>query len=137
MNIDFDLIKQKYPKAFDKFINYLIEIKNLHGNLYFIENIIYNLLNDKNFICYCDLEKFFDNNNIIIEICLDIRVLFSNEKKWFVNFFFINKLFQIEIIQLNNSETDFYFNTRDEAKEQSVLKAFEILKEQLNENRTN
>ena len=99
-------IKRNNPKAYRKFV--------LHGNID----------NDNNFrkyesgimnLCYCDIEKFFDEQGIIITIT---KLL--NKESW--NYY----------IDLENPVNEFIgrllFNS-SEAKLEAVRKSFEILNE--------
>jgi hypothetical protein len=118
MNIDWNLIKRKYPKAYEKFLK---TDKYNYGFGFFIPKDI----------CFCDIEKFFDSLGIITEIVycsktfqniyddpcwyyiIQKKDMITNEFKGFV-----------EIIEK-------YYFTRQEAKEQAILKAFEILENKL------
>ena len=59
--------------------------------------------------CYCDIENFFDNNGIIIQTGNSL------EDDWWYCF------------STHYAENGEGYKTRDEAKEQAILKAFEIL----------
>jgi hypothetical protein len=106
-------IKTKYPKAYEHFINdnniFNQTLEEFDGN-----NCKFNF----NDICYCDLEKFFDANEIIIEtmnICSEKWEWdISNYDRW--------------LAQSKN-----HFKTRDEAKLEAVKKAFEIMENRLKE----
>ena len=119
MNIDFNLIKQKYPKSLKLFIAFLIKNKNLKGDNNFIEICVFKMLL-KNQICYCDLERFFDDNGIIIDIIYD-----SDEN----NFWYTIHRNQFNIFDSHHDIHEHY--PRKEAKQQSIYKAFEILEKKL------
>ena len=70
---------------------------------------------DLNLLCYCDLEKFFDDNGLEIEI---YRNDFNNS--W--TFRITGQKFVIMPPEYS----------RQQAKEQAIYKAFEILEEKLN-----
>lgn len=117
MNIikDWDKIKKECPISLKLFIDYLIKIKKLEGEICFIECLILELLNkNDNFICYCNLEKFFDDHGILIIIDIDNYVNLQNKNKkcWY---------FKINGFQKTS------FNSRQEAKEKAIYKAFEIM----------
>ncbi len=105
MNIDWNLIKNKYPKAYKKItFNFKLQNKGAKPKFY--------LEND---FCYCDLEKFFDDNGIFITIPLYVT------KFCYLIFFKGIKGFQAISGEL----------PRDEAKEQAIYKACEVLEKAL------
>lgn len=108
MNINWNEIKEKYPKSFYKIVDY-------HFNIELIDDLDNsNIFRD---FCYCDIEEFFDSQNYIIVIdyntdnnfCIDI---YQNEYCLY-------------------SSYKILFENRIKAKEQAIYKAFEILEESL------
>ncbi len=103
INIDWELIRKEYPKTYNKLFLY----KDLQRKDYLI---------NKYYTCYCDLEKFFDDNEIIIEI----------EAIWdkFTHF----ARYSSEITSKNTKiVTSDNVENRDIAKKQAILKAFEMM----------
>jgi hypothetical protein len=94
-------IKNNYPEGFKLFIEYL---KKEYP--------------DENEVCYCDLEKFFDDNGIIISTFFEI------EKNMF-HYFVYDK-------NKKENHSNGLFN-RKSVKEYLVYKAFEIRESQLKE----
>jgi hypothetical protein len=121
IDIDWKEIKEKYSNALEKYCKYF--------NIYYYEDFDTCFYEESEFKhndgsclilpvrkCYCDIEKFFDDNGVIITI--DSAYM---KQYWFV----------IETDQkIYNHEVDCY-SSRQEAKEQAIKKAFEILEEQL------
>ena len=105
-------IETNYPTAYKEF-DYTEAIFDNH--------IIIISRDDYNNICYCDLEKFFDDNGIIIEITYWVE---ENDFTWSI---YRNQFMIEDNIDLNHNKT------RDEAKLQAVKKAFEIKENQLKE----
>jgi len=95
VNINFLEIREKYPKSYNKFLDDCGRM-----NPHWIDNI-----------CYCDLEKFFCNNEIIINI------IFRPEENHWSYKIFHNGTFVIYD----------WMETIDEAKEQAILTAFEVM----------
>lgn len=118
MNIDWDLIKEKYQKGYENYLQYIFE-KNKIINIMWDEDLYENIEDLIKKSCYCDLEKFFDDNGIIIEI-----------NYWHINCFNFD---------ITNSKTNKILyeqqlgeiKTRQKAKEQVIYKAFEILEEKI------
>jgi hypothetical protein len=116
MNIDWNKIKKEYPKGYDLFLKSGIAIENCDNELQKAE---YNKFGHIEELCYCDIEKFFDDNGVIIII----NKLVGWNKGWSYNVRMINKSnFHLKTYAKCN-----YIKTRDEAKEQAIYKAFEIL----------
>ncbi len=108
-------IKEKYPKAFEKFLEYEKYVYDGHNFSYDMRffassSIVY--------VCYCDVEKWFDDIGIIIEIVI--------YEKGF-NFRIYNNDYKLWIIK------DWRVYTRQKAKLEAVKKAFEIKENQLKE----
>jgi hypothetical protein len=98
MNIDWIRINDNYIRAYEKFYNDIIR-KGKLGD-----------------ICYCDLERFFDDNGIII----------------FINFYYYKNKFKFWIkYNINDMVESSEFDVRLNAKLEAVKKAFEILEKQL------
>jgi hypothetical protein len=111
MKIDWNKIKQKYPKSYFKFLNYgdgKIEEFEIHNNSFSKYGLP---------LCYCDLEKFFDDNGIKIFI-LPYFASISNEEL---------QRYQILIIDKKYARNFDCYNLRIEAKAPAIYKAFEIL----------
>jgi hypothetical protein len=107
MNINWQEIKEKYPKA----INILMEWIHKRNQDYTNKVII----NFKE-LCYCDLEKFFKDNDIEINI---MKLYIDGE-------------YVINIFTCDGINNDFRkYKKDDKAKEQAIYKAFEILEQQL------
>jgi hypothetical protein len=104
MNINWEIIKEKYPKGYVKYRIYYCGFES-------------SLLTGNNTICYCDLEKFFDDNEFIIEI---INWTFLKEFMFYINWY-------------GDSFESEKYNSRKECKEQAIYKAFEILENKLKE----
>jgi hypothetical protein len=114
MDINWDLIKQKCPKGFKKLLLYF----SLPD--FAIEKINFE-------ICYCDLEKFFEENEIIIQITKiksNPSSLLNSKNHFYVlydflilsnNVLYSGKLLNIKVL------------TNDEAKERAIYKSFEIM----------
>ena len=114
MTIDLKEIKNKYPKGFEKLLFYHFDKDypdeiNQESKKYMIDTI-----------CYCDIEKFFDDNGIIISI-LYRNVISNNIDKWY-----------FKMYDDYGNDTSEGCKTRSEAKEQAIYKAFKILEERLN-----
>jgi hypothetical protein len=118
MNIDWK-IKEKYPKAYSKFIkdNNYVEVKISTGVEFVAKN--YNLdFGYYELLCYCDIEKFFDDNGIKIHI--EPFPLFHNDTLYRYEYEILRRGFTTITSDLN-------FNTRQEAQVQAIYKAFEIM----------
>jgi hypothetical protein len=92
MNIDFDTIKRKYTKSYDKFIKDIAKVYN-----------------KKFTFCYCDIEEFFDENNIHIV------------SDWTNGMYFC---------EIKYPGTCYYgndYDTRPESQSEAIYKAFEIM----------
>jgi hypothetical protein len=126
MNIDWKKIKEKYPKGYFEFIKilfYWIELKNIneidlddeYGQ--FIEIHSGTIIPFEE-ICYCDLEKFFDDNGVIIDIgyCYEPEPIY-----FYVDIYFKNNY--------KYASYDILYRTRTEAKEKAIPIAFEILEQ--------
>jgi hypothetical protein len=104
MDIDWGFIKVKYKKSYKIFLKFLKKEKPSFGFL--------TLQNDISaFVCYCNLEAFFDDNKIRIYILPWLEGK-SQKKCW------------IKIEEYWESEK---INSRQEAKEKAILKSFEIM----------
>jgi len=106
MNIDYKKIKKECPKSFNKFLDDCgCTYPHWMGNL-----------------CYCDFEKFFDDNGIYIKTV-------PND--------YNNKTFAFEIEKHKNEDfgliklfqSDYIYIFRPEAKKQAIYKAFSIMEE--------
>ena len=108
MELNWDEIKEKYPMVYEKFVNYFRAINYIYKACDFKKE-------DLETYCYCELEDFFEKNNIYIE-------LFYNSclKNWCF------KLFKFDGIY--KSELDLgYGKLKPTARENALLKACEIL----------
>ena len=119
MNIDWQKIEEKYPKALNKFCEY--------KNVLFCKEMDTNFAIESEFkqkdgfclllpeeICYCDLEKFFDDNGIdFLELYVNQKDIITKQHIW------------------ENRDID-KNRIKQETKEEAILKAFEILEERLN-----
>lgn len=106
MNIDWQEIKKKYPNIKEKFDMYF-DYEKLDCDY-----------------CYCDIEKFFDDNEIII---LPLYYLSRNphDESWYDDWGF-------EIITKNGIKIRIMnLKSRNESKLEAVKKAFEILEKKL------
>lgn len=124
MEINLKEIRDKYPESEKLFWKWLY--KNRTGYEAKDEDILY-IKRDVKDICYCDLEKFFDDNGIIIEIRLISGFWYGfieNQNKQ-------NYISKIDNIKTNQIDCTRSYNSRQEAKRQAILKAFEILNNQL------
>ena len=118
MNINWKEIKEKYPKGYEKLVKHLEKFySDFYGEYRKISidetlHIESSCDHDYRDICYCDLEKFFDEHGIII------------------NVFYDNNYFEKYIkIDVNNYRKIYrnVLDNRNEAKLKAVKKAFEIL----------
>ncbi len=101
MNIDWKLIKEKYQKSYKDCIQFAISSDD-----------------EFHFNCFCDFEKFFDDNRVFIEI-----IYKQNYEHDIVDWEFA----------ICNNVIICGFKSRQEAKEQAIYKAFEILEYQKGE----
>ena len=129
MKINWEEIKEKYPKSFKMFCKNCIDI-NVPDIYVKFSNKAKDYINYANEqICYCDLEKFFDDNGIII--CVGyLRSNKLNKDVWHYQISYKSRN-KIKTYYVNN-DTRIKYTNKDEAKQQAILKAFEILEEQLN-----
>lgn len=129
MNIKWQEIEEKHPKSWCMVLA-MYDNKRIAGSeifTYFMYQNTWEIEHDcENTITYTDipdsfiyalLEDFFDANGIMISIFYD-RV----NGKW---------LFDVEIIQSMIPVSDNEFDEKNEAKEQAILKAFDILESRL------
>jgi hypothetical protein len=107
MNINWKLIKEKYPKSYEKFLYF---IKGFLPDDWFDMEKLYK------YICSCDLESFFDENGIIIEI----QAFWDN----FTGFARYGSTITSQNIHIDCSDN---LETRDKAEEQAVFESFEIM----------
>ena len=114
MYIDWNKINTNYENSVKEF---LIWLSKKYSNKFLLEM---NCIPNENTICYCDLEKFFDDNGIIISI-LYRNVISNNIDKWY-----------FKMYDDYGNDTSEGCKTRSEAKEQAIYKAFKILEERLN-----
>lgn len=121
--IDWNKIKEKWPKSYNKIIKDLcLTYDDFTNKLYF--STLYELYEYKHWICFCDLVDFFDSWGIIIYI-----TYFNNDT--------IGNFFCMYDYRICNAETaENYYSSegiinRNDAKIQAVYKAFEILEKQL------
>lgn len=133
MNINWILIKEKYPKAINKFLYYIsfIDFNSSFRWFEIMQNKEYNFIlyyNGENEaskfemsfeMLYGIIEKFFDEQGIIITSFFDYK-----DKK------FNYEIYLYEIENNITSGTEYYFN-RDEAKKEVIYLAFEILEDKL------
>lgn len=104
MNIDFNLIREKYTKGYKGFVEYYKKNNP-----------------DCTEVCYCDIEKFFDDNGVII----DVFSCFSLQGYKSIKYEIKNKKLEL----LYNMT---YVNDLDklQAKIQAIYKAFEIMEKE-------
>lgn len=129
MNIDWQEVKNKFPIAFRKFLEsytccdveaYYDCNKNFHVKKYNENSGQFELD-----VCYCDLEDFFDNNGIRINIFNNYSgenwevVILKKEYGSITNNLYWSCKYQ------NNKG----LNSRQKAKEAAIPKAFETLDE--------
>ncbi len=115
-------IKINYPNAYKKFI---IDFYKLE---YYLTDSFD--LNESHF-CYCDIEKWFDANGIIIIIDNDLTYQQNTGKVKLYGW-----IYRIIVIEqeINNEIRNWYeIKTRPKAKLQAIPKAFEIMENQLKE----
>jgi hypothetical protein len=114
MNIDYDIISNKFPKSFGRLINFT------EGHYFRKENTIgieveCNVYRN---ICFCDFTDFFDSEEIVIEIIFHSKI----GLKW-----------SGRIVNMNNDDTEYYgdeldnYETRPEAQVEAVYQAFKIM----------
>lgn len=111
MNINWQEIKEKYLNGYKQFCMHYYGWDN---GTYESCNHLINDYYEFN-PCYCDLEKFFDDNGIIINY---EKMNDDFEYSWYYN------------IRVNNEEFEEEpeeFENRQKAKQQAIYKAFEIL----------
>lgn len=123
MNIDFKMIKEKCPKAYKMFKDYY---QDDWCNFCGTDLSKCDCDKDSDYslrdVCYCDFEKFFDEDQgIIIIICL------HDEYEAFVYTIYSKKESKI----IFESDFDLNWKMREEAKEQAIYKAFKILEKKL------
>jgi hypothetical protein len=108
MNINLQEIKEKYPKCYNKLLNEINQDKVgcKNGVKYIFDTI-----------CYCDLEKFFDDNGYRIYYTSDNRYDISKYNEYDI----LKSIFISEVID------------KLIIKQQAILKAFEILEQQIKE----
>ena len=129
MNIDWNKIKNEYPESWYDFLEYIYRKKqgiddNFSLSINFIKNIDIRIL----YLCYCDIEKYFDDNEI------NINIYFSHNRWINTN---IESFAEIKNERGNIIWITETYKTRREAKEQAIYKAFEILKNILIERNIN
>lgn len=111
MNINWQEIKEKYPEAWIKFKKSTLKEKLMGLSYKDDKDLVERILNYYIKLCYCDMLKFFDVAGLRIDI-------FYNQ---FCNF----------IYHINYDEDKNYggseFNSREEAQDAAIIKAFEIL----------
>ena len=104
MNIDWNKIKEKYPKGYNKFINFYKKYfdykKGDSLNTLWIKNKLNN-------ICYCDLEKFFMSCNILL-------------------------FWRLKLVLQDKFQSDIIENY-EKYQTKAIYNAFEILEERLND----
>ena len=125
-------IEKKYPKAFDKFIEWLVDDKKAQNIYYHYDGLSNNEIigaGYDNFEDGCsyargatmrDLYDFFDEQEIIISIN---SIIGSDKTDWRWT------IYNYKTVRIYGSELT--FNTRTEAEQESFTKAFEILEERL------
>ena len=107
-------IKEKYPKAYSELLD--TKLKNISNG---VEKL--------KVLCYCDIETYFDELGIIMII--EINYICKPNK---VDFSYYKNTWSYYVLQQNKiPESKLDNKTRDEAKEQTILKAFDILQKQL------
>ena len=115
MNINWEEIKERYPNSYKMLGIWIISYK--------FKSIGWAEPKDYEQLCYCDLEKFFDDNGIIIEILANFDYMEGfNRFSWSITGKNINR---------ENTYSKIDYETRNEAKEQAIYKAFEILEKRL------
>lgn len=121
MNIYIPEIKEKYPKAFSVFFKIFNgSFIEEYNDKEYLDMVLINIDYD---LCYCDFEKFFDDNEIRIDI------IFNQFNNFVVTISYYTK----QIAEYVYVGFPPGCKNRQEAKEQAVYKAFEILENQLND----
>lgn len=126
MNINWQEIKDKYLKAFEKFIKSLkMFVYEEHNKVVDIQKII-----GRNFyenLCFCDILRFFDGYGIIIEL----RKISGIWYGFLENENIQNHISKIDNITTNQHDTTKGMSSREEAQDASTIKAFEILNDMI------
>ena len=118
--MDWELIKEKYPKAWEKFFLFRAKANAEADGVDSLDGDIF-----KN----RDLYDLFDENGIIIEITRSHSEL-KNFIGWFEYYIYLDDI--LKTCSMDNKDyTEPYTKTRTEAEEQAFLKAFEILNNKL------
>jgi hypothetical protein len=81
-------------------------------------------------LCYYELEAFFDDNEIIINI--NPKIWMSQNIEYFPYILDNKENREIQVINSNNFWNQSFLE-KDEAKEKAIYKSFEILENKLNE----
>jgi hypothetical protein len=130
--MNYNELKQNYPKAFDQFVNWYrkyFDLSMFSGfakvGLGLLEQIIAN--DDSNLTR--DLYEFFDGNGIYISVEIQRNIV--SHKIYFLYFLREGEVdmrddYMVGLIQ---------YSSRTEAEEAAFLTAFEILEQQLNNNK--
>lgn len=111
--IDWNRAEKEYPKSYEKFLDYLRNGWRLH----------YKGLPLLNYVCFCDFEKFFDDDNDII-----IRYKYYERTGMHSYIIYVKKYAKI-------IENDECYTNYEYCKTQAIYKAFEILEKQLENKR--
>lgn len=138
MNINWNEIKEKYPKSYNKAI---------FANASYWETETQKITKQHeqdviDYLCYCSLENFFDKNSI--EIFIKKLYKTNHKKTWLKEgnyryWILIHKKINVEnITHKINIKSEIItsqrcYASRNESKEQAILKSFEILEKQLEE----
>lgn len=118
IDINWEEIKEKHPKALNLFELYLKQ----KGILNAIPKYTY-------LFCYCDLKEFFKSNKIIINIIFDILdksysyviIQEKSDNKYFIT----NNLIEKELISY----------IEEEKQQQAIYKAFSILNDMIKDSK--
>lgn len=115
------IIKEHYPKVYEKLINYFRAINDIYKICNFKEK-------DLETLCHCELEDFFESQGIDIELNIHYNIY----KKWDYCLF----------PEWLKDKTEYYilseiaYSRKQDARENAVLKACEILEENYDSSRT-
>ena len=128
MNIDWNEIKEKYPNKFNLLTHYLL-VKIIPADRIIINSenkLVYTLYYPEfDFpICYSDLENFFDDNGIIIN---------KYHTRYKYIFGIKNRNIKGYAGYIKNQYISKEFENYEERNKKAILKAFEILEQQIKE----
>jgi len=122
MNINWKDIKEKYINSYILFLKHRVWFIEWHNDFtgkLELHKIINFSTREHIRVCYCDLEKFFRNNMIIITYHYSIN---GNGFKCFI----YNRQNNYEFYSTN------IYIDKEDSENEAILKAFEIKEEELN-----